>query len=85
MGCPASPFISEGKVRVTAEEKENNKREKKAFRIVGSLFSFMRVPPICRCQQGMLHVVALFVTGTMRRRHLPVMAFHSVPADFVVN
>ena len=39
----------------------------------------------CRCQQGRLHVVALFVTGTMRRRHLPVMAFHSVPANVMVN
>ena len=29
--------------------------------------------------------MALFVTSTMRRRHLPVMAFHSVPADVVVN
>ena len=46
MGCPASPFISEGKARVTAEEKEKNEREKKAFRIVRSFFFFMRVPPI---------------------------------------
>ena len=45
MGCPASPFIGEGKVRVTTEEKEKNKREKKASRIAGSFF-FMRVPPI---------------------------------------
>ena len=29
--------------------------------------------------------MALFITGVMRRRHLPVMAFHSVPADIVVN
>ena len=27
MGCPASPFIDEGKARVTAEEKEKNERE----------------------------------------------------------
>ena len=46
MGRPASPFIGEGKARVTADEKEKNEREKKAFRIVGSFFSFMRVPPI---------------------------------------
>ena len=46
MGRPASPFIGEGKGRVTAEEKEKNEREKKASRIAGSFFSFMRVPPI---------------------------------------
>ena len=51
MGCPAFPFIVQGKAWVTAEEKEKNKRErekreKKAPRIVGSFFSFMRVPPI---------------------------------------
>ena len=39
----------------------------------------------CRCQQGWLHVAALFVTSAMRRRHLSVMAFHSVLADIVVN
>ena len=46
MGHPASPFIDEGKARVTAEEKEKNDREKKASRIAGSFFSFTRVPPI---------------------------------------
>ena len=46
MGRPASPFIGEGKVRVIEEEKEKNEREKKASRIGGSFFSFMRVPPI---------------------------------------
>ena len=46
MGCPASPFIGEGKARVTAKEKEKNEREKKASRIAGSFFSFMRVPLI---------------------------------------
>ena len=46
MGHTASPFIDEGKARVTADEKENNEREKKASRIAGSFFSFMRVPPI---------------------------------------
>ena len=46
MGCPASPFIGEGKAWVTAEEKEKNEREKKASRIAGSFFSFMRVPLI---------------------------------------
>ena len=45
MGRLASSFIGEGKARVTADEKEKNEREKKAFRIVGSFFSFMRVPP----------------------------------------
>ena len=28
----------------------------------------------CRCQQRRLHVAALFVTDTMHKRHLPVMA-----------
>ena len=45
MGRPAFSFIGEGKARVTAEEKEKNKREK-ASRIVGSFYSFMWVPPI---------------------------------------
>ena len=46
MGRPASPFIGEGEARVTEEENEKNEREKKASRIVGSFFSFMRVLPI---------------------------------------
>ena len=46
MGCPASPFISEGKAHVIEEEKEKNEREKKASRVVGSFFSFIQVPPI---------------------------------------
>ena len=46
IGCPASPFIGERKAHVTEEEKEKNEREKKASRIIGSFFSFMRVPPI---------------------------------------
>ena len=41
MGRPTSPFIGEGKVRVTEEEKEKNDIEKKASRVVGSFFSFM--------------------------------------------
>ena len=45
MGRPTSPFIDEGKARVTEEEKEKNEREKKASRVAGS-FSFMQVPPI---------------------------------------
>ena len=45
-GAPASPFIGEGKARVTAEEKEKNEKEQKASRIVGSFYSFMRVLPI---------------------------------------
>ena len=77
-------LLGEGKARVTEEEKEKNEREKKAFRVVGS-FSSMRARRSCRCQQGWLHVVALFITGAMRRRHLPIMAFHSVLADVVVN
>ena len=43
MGRPASSFIGEGKAHVIEEEKEKNKREKKASRIAGSFFSFMRV------------------------------------------
>ena len=46
MGRPASPFIGEGKARVIEEEKEKNEREKKASRVAGSFFSFMRVPLI---------------------------------------
>ena len=46
MGRPASPFIGEEKARVIEEEKEKNEREKKASRITGSFFSFIRVPPI---------------------------------------
>jgi len=46
MGCPASPFIGEGKEWVIEEEKEKNEREKKVFRVAGSFFSFKRVPPI---------------------------------------
>ena len=45
MERPASPFIGEGEARVTAEETEKNEREKKASRIAGSFFSFMRAPP----------------------------------------
>ena len=85
MGRLASSFIGEGKARVTEEEKEKNEREKKASRVARSFFSFMQVLRSCRCQQGWLHVVALFVTGAMRRRHLSVMVFHSVPADVMVN
>ena len=46
MGHPASPFIGEGKARVTEDEKEKNEREKKASRVAGSFFSFMQVPLI---------------------------------------
>ena len=44
MGRPASPFIDEGKARVTEEKKEKNEREKKAFRFARS--SFVWVPLI---------------------------------------
>ena len=47
-GCyrhPASPFIGEGKAQVTKEEKEEDEKVKKSFRIVGSFFSFTWVPP----------------------------------------
>ena len=43
MGHPAFPFIEEGKAWVIEEEKEKNKREKKASKVDGSFFSFMRV------------------------------------------
>ena len=46
MGHPAFPFIDEGKARVTEEENEKNEIEKKASRVAGSFFSFMRVPSI---------------------------------------
>ena len=48
MGCPASPFIGEGKARVITEEKEKNEREreKKTSKVIESFFSFMRVPLI---------------------------------------
>ena len=46
MGRPASPFIDEGKARVTDKEKEKNERETKASRDASSFFSFMWVPPI---------------------------------------
>ena len=85
MGRPASPFIGEEKVQVTEEEKKKNEREKKAFRVAGSFFSFIRSRRSCRCQQGWLYVMALFVTAAMCRHHLPVMVFHSVLADVVVN
>ena len=39
----------------------------------------------CRCQQGQLHVVTLFVSSAMRRRRLPIMASHSISAGIVVN
>ena len=44
MGRPAFPFISQGKAWVTVEGKEENEKEKKSSRIVGSFFSFMQVP-----------------------------------------
>ena len=46
MGRHAFLFIGEEKAQVTEEEKEKNKREKKASRVAGSFFSFMLVPPI---------------------------------------
>ena len=48
MGRFASPFIGEGKARVTTEEEEKKerKRGKKASKVAGSFFSFMLVPLI---------------------------------------
>ena len=44
IGCPAFPFIGQGKAWVIAEGKEENEKEKKSSRIIGSFFSFMQVP-----------------------------------------
>ena len=84
VGRHASPFICEGKARVTEEEKEKNEREEgfQGYRVL-LLYSGPADP--IDVKQGRLHVAALFVTGAMRRRHLPVMAFHSVLADVMVN
>ena len=43
MGRPASPFIDEEKAWVIEEEKYKNEIGKKASRVAGSFFSFMRV------------------------------------------
>ena len=40
MGRPPFPFIGQGKTRVTVEGKEENEKEKKSSRIVGSFFSY---------------------------------------------
>ena len=45
MGRPAFPFIGQEKARVIVEGKEENEKEKKSSRIVGSFFPFTRVPP----------------------------------------
>ena len=85
MGCPAFPFIGQGKARVTVEGKEEDEKEKKSLGLPGTSFPSRGSRRPCRRQQGQLHVAALSVTGTMCRRRLPVMALHSVLADVVVN
>ena len=45
MGRPVFLFIGQGKAWVTVEGKEENEKEKKSYRIIGSFFSFTRVPP----------------------------------------
>ena len=45
VGRPAFPFIGQGKAHVIVEGKEENEKEKKSSRIVGSFFSFTRVMP----------------------------------------
>ena len=45
-GVPYFPFIVQEKAWVTEEEKEKSKREKKASKVAGSFFSFIRVPSI---------------------------------------
>ena len=44
MGRPAFPFIGQEKVRVIVEGKEEDEKEKKSSRIVGSFFSITWVP-----------------------------------------
>jgi len=44
MGCPAFPFIGQGKAHVIVEGKEENEKEKKSSRMVGSFFPFTWVP-----------------------------------------
>ena len=85
MGHIAFPFIGQGKVQVTAEGKEKNERDRRRLPGLSGPSPSCGSRRSCRCQQGQLHVVALFFTGAMRRRHLPVMVFHSIPADVVVN
>ena len=84
VGRPAFPFIGQRKARVIVEE-EKRTRGRSPLGLSGpsSPSSGLRRP--CRCQQGRLHVMALFVTGALHKRHLPVMTFHSVPTDIVVN
>ena len=45
MGRSAFSFIDQGKARVTVEGKEENEKERKSSRIIGSFFSFTRVSP----------------------------------------
>ena len=87
VGRPASPFIGKGKARVTAEEEEKNEREsEEGFHDCRVLFLLHAGPadPVDANRDGSMSP-ALFVTGAIRGRHLSVMAFHSVPADIVVN
>ena len=41
----AFPFIGQGKARVIVEGKEEDEKEKKSSRIIGSFFSFTWVSP----------------------------------------
>ena len=45
MGCPAFPFIGQGKAHVIVGGKEEDEKEKKSSRIAESFFSFTRVLP----------------------------------------
>ena len=85
MGRPAFPFIGQGKARVTAEEKRRTRERRRPSGSSSPSSPSCGSCRSCRCQQGQLHVVALSVTGAMRRRRLSVMAFHPVLVDVVVN
>ena len=85
MGCPAFPFIGQGKARVIAEEKRRIKGRRSPSGLPGPSSSSCGSLRPYRCQQGQLHVIALSVTGATRRRRLPIMAFHSVLVDILMN
>ena len=85
VGRPAFPFIGQEKARVTAEGKKRTRESQRPSGSPGPSYPSCGSRRPCRCQQGRLHVMALFVTGAVRRRRLPVMALHSVPADVVVS
>ena len=44
VGCPAIPFIGQGKARVTTREKRRTRGREKSFRVVGPFLSSVRAP-----------------------------------------